>query len=249
MDQKKELYRHLIKEKSEANLKFVGKSLEQMFADEYDRLVEEAKGLEIPKTLDDKLAALLQEEEREWKRKERKGRYVKLARACACILVVMLLGAGLIWNVEAFREKVYEIFYYEKSDYIDFKPIEIPYDKDGVIPLDWDGFWYPNQLVEGFFLADYTRNDLAIDLIFKNEEQEMIFFSQIPTEKMHLLVDNEDQSLEKIEIGSGSAYWYSGEGDNLLMWNKGETFFLLSSGLSRKDMVAIAENIIYLKKD
>mgnify|MGYP000900395487 FL=1 len=76
----------------------------------------------------------------------------------------------------------------------------------------------------------------------------MIFFSQFPTEEMHLLIDNEDQNPEKIQISSGTAFWRPGEGSNLLMWDKGETFFLLSSGLSKEDMIAITESIAYLKK-
>ncbi|MDD4591386.1 MAG: DUF4367 domain-containing protein [Parabacteroides sp.] len=248
MDQNNKLYRQLIKEKSEANLKFIGKSLEEIFADEFDHIAEEAKETEIPKGLDDKLAFLLKEEDLKWKEKERNRRLIMLSKICACILAVILLGTGLMWNVEAFREKVYEMFYYEESDYIDFKPIEIPYDKDGVIPFDWNGFWYPKQLPEGFFLANYTRNDQAINLIFKNKNKETIFFSQVPTEEMHLLVDNEDKSPEKIEINFGTAYWCQGEDGNLLFWDKGETFFLLRSGLPKGNIIEIAEGITYLKK-
>jgi hypothetical protein len=61
-------------------------------------------------------------------------------------------------HVEAFRSKVYDIFFNEQPNYIDFKHINIPYDKNGVIPSNWDGFWYPGQLLDGFDLADFTKN-------------------------------------------------------------------------------------------
>ncbi len=249
MDQNKELYRQLIKEKSEANLRFIGKVLEGHLADRFDRIAEGTEDVEVPKSLDAKFAAMLEEEERKWKKAQRKKKLLRRGRICACLLAVLLVGSALIWNVEAFREKVYEIFYEEKTDYIDFKQIEIPYDSNAVIPADWDGFWYPNQLPDGFILANFTRNDQAIDLIFKNKKNELVFFSQVPTEEMHLLVDNEDQNPEEIEINSGTAFWTSIEGSNLLMWNRGEAFFLLSSGLSKEDMIIIAENIAYLKKE
>ncbi len=248
MDKDNELYRQLIKAKSEANLKFVGKSVEQLFADEFDRIIEESKDTEVPDQLHNKLKGLLKEEQNKNKKKERNKRLVKYGKICACLLAAVLLsGAILMTNVEAFRSKVFEIFFNEQPDYIDFKQIEIPYDKNGIIPSDWNGFWYPKQLPDGFVLADFTKNGQAIDLIFKNEDNKMIFFSQSPTDDLNLLVDNSEQNPEKIEINSGTAYWTSIEGSNLLMWGKGEAFFLLQSDLPKEDMIQIAENITYLK--
>ena len=115
------------------------------------------------------------------------------------------------------------------------------------MPSDWNGFWYPKQLPDGFNLADFTRNGQAIDLIFKSENNDMIIFSQSPTDELNLMVDNTEQNPEKIEINSGTAYWISIEDSNLLMWNQWETFFLLQSELSKEDMIQIAENITFLK--
>lgn len=76
----------------------------------------------------------------------------------------------------------------------------------------------------------------------------MIFFSQSPADDLNLLVDNTEQNPEKIKIKSGTAYWTSIEDNHLLMWNQGEAFFLIQSGLPKEDMIQIAENITYLKK-
>lgn len=249
MDKENELYRQLIKEKSEANLKYVGKSIEQLYADEFDRIIKESKDTEVPDGLHNKLSLMLKEEQSKRKRKERNKRLVKFGKICACLLTaVFISGAILMSNVEAFRAKVFEIFLHEQPDYVDFTQIEVPYDKNGIIPSDWSGFWYPKQLPDEFYLADFTRNGQAIDLIFKNESNDMIFFSQSPTDELDLSVDNAEQNPEKIEINSGTAYWTSIEGSNLLMWNQGETFFLLQSELSKEDMIQISENITYLKK-
>jgi hypothetical protein len=249
MNKDNELYRQLIKEKSEANLKFVGKSIEQLYADEFDRIIEESKDTEVPEQLHNKLTVMLKEEQNKRKKKERNKRLVKYGKICACLLAAVLLsGAILMTNVEAFRAKVFEIFFNEQPNYIDFKQIEIPYDNNGIIPSDWNGFWYPKELPDGYTLADYTRNGQAIDLIFKNVNNDMIFFSQSPTDDLNLLVDNTNQNPEEIEIDSGTAYWTSIEDSNLLMWDKGGAFFLLQSELSKEDMIQIAENITYLKK-
>lgn len=249
MNKDNELYRQLIKEKSEANLKFVGKSIAQLYAKEFDRVIEESKDTEVPDQLHNKLKVMLKEEQNKRKNKERNKRLIKYGRICACLLAAVLLsGVILMTNVEAFRSKVFEIFFNEQQDYIDFKQIEIPYDTNAIIPSDWNGFWYPKQLPDGFVLADFTKNGQAIDLIFKNIDSKMIFFSQSPTDDLNLLVDNSEQDPEKIEIASGMAYWTSIEGSNLLMWNKGEAFFLIQSELNKEDMIQIAENITYLKK-
>ena len=249
MDRENELYRQLIKEKSEANLKFVGKTIEQLYADEFDRIAEESKDMQAPDGLHSRLSSLLKEEQNKHKRKERNQKLFKLAKISACLLAVLVIsGTILISNVEAFRSKVYEIFFNEQSDYIDFKQIEIPYDKDGIIPADWNGFWYPKQLPDGFALTDLTKNGGSIDLIFKDKNNDIIIFSQSPADELTLLVDNTDQNPEKVEMSSGTAYWTYVEDSNLLMWNKGETFFLLQSELTKDDMVQIAENITYLKK-
>lgn len=249
MDKDNELYRQLIKDKSEANLKFIGKSIEQLYADEFDRIIEESQDTVVPDQLHNRLLHMLQEEEKKKERKNKKKRFIKISKVCACVLVaVCILGAVAMTNVEAFRTKVFEIFFNEQSDYIDFKQVEIPYDKNGIIPSDWIGFWYPQQLPDGFILFDFTRNGQAIDLIFRNEKGEMIFFSQSPTDELNLLVDNADQNPEKIEINSGMAFWTSIETSNLLMWDKGESFFLLQSEMEKGEMIKIAENISYLKK-
>ena len=249
MDKDSELYRQLIKEKSKSNLKYIGKSIEQLYAKEFERIIEESADTVIPDRLHNKLSLMLEEEKHKRKRKERNKRFIKLVKICVCLLAAVLLsGAILMTNVEAFRAKVFEIFFYEQSNYIDFKQIEIPYDKNGIIPSDWNGFWYPKQLPDGFTLADFTKNGQAIDLIFKNKNSDLIIFSQSPTDELNLLVDNTEQNPEKIEINSGTAYWRSIEGSNLLMWNKGEAFFLIQSELNKGDMIQIAENITYLKK-
>lgn len=249
MNKDNELYRELIKEKSEANLKFVGKSIKWLYADEFDRIIEESEDTEVPEQLHNKLLLLLKEEQNKRKRKERKKRLVKFGKICACLLAAVIIsGAILMTNVEAFRAKVFEIFFNEQPNYIDFKQIEIPYDKDGIIPSDWNGFWYPKKLPNGFILADFTKNGQVIDLIFKNENNEMIFFSQSPTDELNLLVDNTNQNPEEIEIDSGMAYWTSIEDSNLLMWDKGGAFFLLQSELPKEDIIWIAENITYFKK-
>ena len=249
MDKDSELYRQLIKEKSKSNLKYIGKSIEQLYAKEFERIIEESADTVIPDRLHYKLSLLLKEEQNKRKRKERYEKLVKLGKICACILATVIIsGAILMSSVEAFRAKVFDIFFNEQQNYIDFKQIEIPYDKNGIIPSDWNGFWYPKQLPDGFTLADFTKNGQAIDLIFKNKNSDLIIFSQSPTDELNLLVDNTEQNPEKIEINSGTAYWTSIEGSNLLMWNKGEAFFLIQSELNKGDMIQIAENITYLKK-
>lgn len=249
MEKYNELYRQLIQEKCEANLKFIGKSIKRLYADEFDCLIEESKDIEIPEQLHHKLSLMLKEEQSKQKKKERSKRIVKLAKMCACFLAVVLVsGVILTSTVEAFRAKVFEIFFHEQENYLDFKQIDIPYDKNGIIPKDWNGFWYPKQLPDGFVLADFTRNGQAIDLIFKNNKGEIIFFSQSPTDELNLLVDNTDQDPEKINMNTGTAYCTSIEDSNLLMWNQGETFFLLQSELPKENMIQIAENIADYKK-
>lgn len=243
------LYRRLIEEKSEANLKFVGKSIEGLFADEFDRIALEAKDIEIPEQLDRKLDLMLREGQSKRKRREHSRRFARYARVSAFILAAVLVsGSILVLNVEAFRAKVFEIFFHERPNYVEFKPIEIPYDEDAIIPINWEGFWYPSQLPDGFVLANYTRNGQAIDLIFKNDADNRIYFSQVPTEELNLQVDNADQDPEIIKINSGTAYWTSSEDNNLLMWDRGEIFFILQSELPKESMVQIAENIAYYKK-
>lgn len=249
MDKDNKLYQQLTTEKSEANLKYIGKSIEQIYADEFDRIIEESKDMEVPEQLHHKLSIMLKNEQNKRKRERWNKKIIKSIKICACFLaVVCISGAILMTNVEAFRAKVFEIFFDEQPNYIDFKQIEIPYDKNGIIPSDWDGFWYPKQLPDGFDLADFTKNGQAIDLIFRNENNDMIFFSQSPTDELNLMVDNTDQNPEKIEINGDMAYWTSIEDSNLLIWNQGETSFLLQSELPKVDMIQIAENIIYLKK-
>jgi hypothetical protein len=249
MDRDNELYRQLIKEKSEANLKFVGKTMEQLYADEFDRIIEESKDAKVPEQIHNRLSLILKEEQNKCKRKKRNQRLFQLGKICACFLAVIAISCTiLISNVNAFRTKVFEIFFQEQSDYIDLKQIQIPYDKNGVIPSDWNGFWYPQKLPDGFDLVDLTRNGQSIDLIFRDKNNELIIVSQSPADELNLLVDNTDQNPERVEMGSETAYWTSIEDSNLLMWNKGKTFFLIQSKFSKKDMIQMAENIIYIKK-
>lgn len=249
MDKDNELYRQLIREKSEANLKYIGKSIEQFYVKEFDRIIEESENAEVPESLHNKLMLMLKEEQGKRRRQQRNRKLANIGKISAGFLAVVLLSGGVLMStVEAVREKVFEIFYQENAGYIDFKHIEAPYDNNEIIPGDWDGFWYPGQLPNGFVLSSYTKNGQAIDLIFKNEKSEIILFSQAPTAELNLLVDNTESNPEKIEMNAVAALWTSIEGSNLLMWEKDGAFFILQSELSKDDAIMIAEFVIYLKK-
>lgn len=67
MDKDNELYQQLIREKSEANLKYIGKSIEQFYVKAFDRIIVESENTEVPESLHNKLMLMFQERTRETK--------------------------------------------------------------------------------------------------------------------------------------------------------------------------------------
>lgn len=244
-------YQEAVEQRNEAVFSYIGKEVGHQLAAEFDALLEECDNEEqvMPEQTRKKLEGLVKRECRKNSHKELMQRAKQISKVCACIIVaVAVVGTVLMTTVDAFREKVFDWFLEEQNDYFELKTFEVPYDQERVIPADWDGFWYPGYLPEGYVLAEaYAFSELK-GFSFKIGNDELIdFMVESEAEDAILHLDNSGGQPKRISLTSGTAYFI--EENQMMIWQKGTTCFTLhASVLPMEELIKIAEHITYFKK-
>lgn len=168
--------------------------------------------------------------------KRRRKSIMKYAKIAACLIGVLIVGAGItISSVDAWRVKFMNyIFESEQPNTdINFSEQEGTEYKDEEITLGYvpSGF----RLME----KDGSRQDLI--LFFTKEEQ--YFYISLNIVDTSFSMDTEDGSAEKTTINGYEAAYTSNHNVNTLMWHNGEYVFTVYGNLPKAEIFKIAEKI------
>lgn len=244
-----EFERRMMEKKSETVLRCLAEEIEKLRAAELDQVLIGAEQEEVPVELHQKLLKMVETEKLERKRKQRNARMKSVIKVCACLLIgVAVIGTFLVTNVEAVREKVYRLFYQEEKDYVQMTPTEIPYNPDNLIPEDWEGFWYPSYLPEGYELVYTDALGEYKTLIFENGESR-IKLEEAPANELNVALDNSEGPPEKVNTKFGEAFYMKSGEWAMLNWTDHEMVFLLYAHLSEEELIKIAESLTYQKNN
>jgi len=188
-----------IEAKSEAALAFIGKRIAEQEAAEFDSIADESKDFKMSDELYDKMRKNIRGECERYKNSQRKKSMLKLAKACAIFLLVFITtGAVLVNTVDAVKYRFIGLVSVVKGDHIVLMPIEGEKDYLNIIPQEWRGVWYPEYIPDGFeFEEAFELAGVSKFLLFKNEENMSLRFSQIPASGSVVTLDNEDDTAEQ----------------------------------------------------
>ena len=262
-------YQKMIQEKNKATLSYAARYAEEILREHSQAVEEEMKDLQMPDSLRRKMKEMALAADRAERRAKRRSALQHAAKICAAVILMVAAVNAILWvSVEAYREKVYQFFYEEERDHVDVMPKEIPYGEEtgrgsgftrqsgneegssqlAGIPADWEGYWYPTWLPEGYELADTKTYGVRKIIYFMNEDR-MLEFTQFPLEILGgLSIDNEGDVLEPIMVGSSEGIWYERDEYIILYWVKEEIFYELGAKqIKIDDMLKIAQSLDYIK--
>lgn len=188
-----------------------------------------------------KMEALLR-----YERRSGFGRFAAgFGRIAAAVLIALLaVNTVLVCSVEAYREGFYEIvetvtekftaFFVEVDDnapVTEFKPIDPPY-----IP-------------EGFEVVERITSDIENSLLYFNESEKTIFYSQMMITPGVTSFDTEDASVNVLPLYDCEIHVISENGTTRAYWINSGYEFIVSSNAGYEEVLAITENILeFLKK-
>jgi len=252
MNKKNKAYRDMqdaIEAQSEIFFSFVGKRLMEKRAEEYDRIAEESKDFKVPPEVHDRLVGMIAEEKKKAIRAVWSRRMKKAMKVCSiAILVAVVTSTILIATVDAFRYQFENFLVQIRQQDIKLTPDAAIQERPDGIPADWHGCWYPEYLPEGFSF------DQALDIVdfktmlFKNDTDDIIKFTQSPAEGSQIYLDNEADQYGEIKIsGKYVGHWIMNNDELLLIWLQQDNIMEITAKFDINEVGKIAESLKYFK--
>ena len=175
-------------------------------------------------------------------------KYAKVA--AVVILAVTTVFTTLTVTVEAVRHRVFEFLFQENDVYMNVIPVETGGDSEGIrglLPGDWEHFYYPDYLPEGYHFEEAENNGISYMMAFVNEDGAVLLFSQKPIDAGRMIVDNEDTEKGELTINGNPAFWVSKNNEITLVWSRNSTRFMASGEMELDVLLELAENLIFIK--
>lgn len=215
--------------------------------------VYEKIDVEIPQEQDEMLLEMARKADRERKNREKIRRKKKRMHIVAVFLISIIAFSVITIGVsEAFRMRLFDIF---RDD--DKGSLTLKNDTLSEAVQDWDEFWYPQYLPEGYFLETAEKNE---------NESIMLFLSENTTNEIRIRqlklgsIAYDKYQKEKIEIIEGAEAVSVGEYEGVYLFdNESGIIFIVwktedalleirfSSQADRQTALMIAESMMYIE--
>lgn len=205
-----------------------------------DRLKVEIEKVEVPESLDDWFNQYIKNVKKQEKKKSMARKARKTSSRVAAILLILFVSLiTLTLSVEAFRIQVYNLFF---TDHEEYSSIRIKQGSTGDVDIEWESYYYPTYIPEGFYVESTMDNAKMRVINYKNQKNEYIIFIQVPN-GVNLDIDTEDGINKEMIVNSNKAIFVKKEGKNILFWNNDEISFYLTSDLDIQKLILIAESL------
>jgi len=207
---------------------------------EIDSLTDEIERTEVPRTLDERIykdiGRLGEGKNRKKSVQKAKKAYSRVAIA---VLVMFISVFTLTFDVDAFKLRIFNLF---SRDYDEYSSVKISEDIKNEAKIEWEDYYFPAYLPEGFFIESIRELVGTKEFKFKNNSGDFIFFTQAPN-GINVNLDTEGGEKKEVFINNRKAVFTVKDGKNILFWNNEECSFYLLSNLDETKMKYIAESI------
>lgn len=168
--------------------------------------------------------------------KRRRKNTMKYAKIAACLLAVLIVGAGItISSVDAWRVKFmnYVFDFSQPNTDISFSEQEGTEYKDEEITLGY--------VPSGFALTEKEGDRQSFTLLFTSENQYFHILLEGVDSKFSL--DTEQSSEEKTTVNGYEATYTANQNINSLIWHNSKYVFTIYGNISKEEIFKIAEKI------
>lgn len=207
----------------------------------------EAREIEVPEDYHEEMLAFIQKIEQETAQKQRKQIRNRWLRTAAAFLVCFVgLNAAALGTSEAYREKVFSLFYDEEQG-----GVTLNFDPGHELIEEWDDYWYPGWLPEGYQLYAAERTDEMDFLLFMSEDTKKELRMTTYPVNASVSIDTEFMVKETIVIGVYDGFYFSSTEQNVytLIWQTENALFVVTHyGIIEQNILKeIAVNMICMQ--
>lgn len=174
----------------------------------------------------------------------------KKSRRIAILCLCLILSFSLISLFsEANGYNLFKLFVQDEARYsqITFEDAHMVTDVEDYLsslPEDWADFYYPTQLPTGYFFYDTMGANETKFIIFSNENDEHLVFSQ-DTLTVSAQIDTENALVEEIQINGLNGIASQKPDVTILVWHDNTNSFFMTGNLNLETMLKVAESVAY----
>lgn len=178
-------------------------------------------------------------------RKIRVKRFKKgFGKAAACLCVLLAVSSIVLMSVEATRVALFNavLEWHDRYTQIQFEETDL---QSGETSIQ-GGIYRPTYLPDGFSETTIKPGEIMTMIIYENEAEDKIIFTQEKAGTGTTAVDNEHTDYFEIQISGSKAYLFKAqEEDNasILIWENNGTVFNLLSVIDSDELIRIGESI------
>lgn len=163
----------------------------------------------------------------------------RIRTAVAIFLIILSITFGTVMSVEAYRVRFFEFI---TQVWEELTSIVIHSDEnanhDTITPI------FPSYIPEGYIIVDQINDKYENTIIYINEGNLEIYYSQKMSTQSEFILDSEGAKIKKIMIESQEAYLIINKGTIQLYWYDSFNIFSLIGNLDETELIKMATSII-----
>lgn len=211
--------------------------------------MEDIDSMEIPKSLENWFSKFNRDFENKIKKNRYKNSLKKFISRVAVVFLVLFISAKVLTiTTNAFKTKSFCIVSTGNNKYFDIKIVDKGKNEEDIAHTKVKNYYLPEYIPHGFKLDSINYIDNIKTMIYVNTNNKEIIFRQGPN-GVSFRVETENAIVGDVNIVGCSGVTISKEGANTLFWYNDEYSFLLTSSIEQKELIKIAESLIYKKRN
>lgn len=192
----------------------------------------------------------------DYKRKEQikplKKKLIRKVSIAAVILLISMISLSITAaNVQAFRVKVLNVFIVIQDKFTSFQmrdnasnmgKNELVTNDQGQMTTVMKDSHIPEYVPKGFKIIDSQENPISVIIVYGDEKNETIRFTQYFDTKTDLRIDTEGGIIKNININGSKAMLINKDGRLSIVW-KAESLYYIVGHIDESDLIKMAESI------
>lgn len=230
----------------EAYYECIGEAHIENIIDELNEKKDEINKIEVPESLDEWFYDFVEKDKKSKDRKRLLNRIKVFSRKAAVILLILISTmSALVFSVEAVRVRVLNFFMERNDKYTEVRINEETL--DNLTPnLDWDNYYQPNYMPEGYFFES-SKAIGSLKVLKYTDGENQITLTQANT-GTDFQLDTENAILNEIYIDGNPGQLIIKEDKIILFWYNQEASFNIIGHVDKDEIITIAESMKKNKK-
>lgn len=228
-----------------SGLEFLAEKINQDIEREIEEI--EKRDVEIPEEYYKQMRPFIHKLNQELEQKKKKQTRQRWMRMAAVFAVVFIsLNAAALGTSEAYRDKVFSLFHDEEQGGVTFV-----FDAEGEMVEDWENYWAPTWIPEGFQLYATDKNESGHFILFQDDKNQIIRLSEY-TSDSQISFDTETLGMEEVSIGQNNGYYFKDTEHprGYVFWYAVKYPIILEfvgADLNKEVVLKVAENMYYVR--